>query len=101
MESELAYKSSKVLIHLSYLRVAELDRHMHPQLSPYPPHPLLTLHTLSPSSPYLDGDTVLSERPCLDELVDAVDREVAGHVGTQLRGRWNTHCMCTHNLQCW
>ena len=30
--------------------------------------------------------------------MDAVDREVAAHVGTQLRGRWDTHCMCTHNL---
>ena len=48
---------------------------------------------------HLDGDAVLAEVSHLDELMNAVDREVAFDLCTQVGSGRDAHCMGTHHLE--
>lgn len=47
---------------------------------------------------HLDRTALFLEAPVLDELVHAVDRETANHIGVEIERGSHTHCMCTNNL---
>ena len=48
---------------------------------------------------YFDGDIVFAEVSHLDELVDAVDGQIALHICIQVPGGGHTDCMRAHHLK--
>ena len=52
----------------------------------------------APPYSHPDGDAVFAKGSCLDQLVHAVDREVAGEAAIKVGSGRDTHCMDTHNL---
>ena len=51
-----------------------------------------------PENPVLDGDAVLGEGPALQELVDAVNGQVAREGRGQISGHWHLNGVAGHDL---
>ena len=55
-------------------------------------------NTNLPENPVLDGDAVLGECPALQELVDAVNGQVAREGRGQIPGHWHLYGVAGHDL---
>ena len=56
-------------------------------------------HDMRHSNTYFDGDVVFAKVSHLDELVDAVDGQIALHICIQVPGGGHTDGMRAHHLK--
>ena len=74
-----------------YIQILEMPLHVHVHV-----HTFIISH--SPTRPHFDGDAVLAEGLCLDELVDTVHGAVSSHAVAQSQGGGDAHSVSTHHL---